>query len=609
MIRIFGSFAKIDLRILILFFPLIIALIILIISFIGSFIKHYKEKSKVHNYKTFTKLFMCIGAIITIICIGTYAHSFKKENITNNKKTPNFTIEEYKIKMDISENNVADIEEKITVDFKSNSHGLIRSLPYWLEYTGNDNKTISRRYDIKNIEVLDEKYETYYKDERKQIKIGDSEREIIGPHTYVIKYQYNMGNDPYNGYDEFIFHAFGDNWHTAINNASIEINMPKRFREDDLKLFLDKYRNSEVTGKMNIDYVGNTINISIPQNNKLNKSLTIDLVLPDNYFINTSSSYGYGTLFTILIIIILFIIIIIMWLRYGKDYKIDKDFRSSPPEEYDAASIGYIYKGTYGSRLLVATIMELANKDAITIESTNTRKIKLYNNNTKDLNLPSNQKIVFNNLFREGDAIELPNQSIIQDINQKLNINLQQELDEKIQDLKSVKKMFKSSRFLVYAGLLWLIGFKLFKDLDPRFHFLYLITLILLPILFIFTIIMKRRTEYGARIFKEIKEYKDYIYNIDDQELISLNDISFINCNKLYTYAYIFEISKCFDKKLYKVFNDKSTDYIYYDDRLIRNMDRSISISSRSSGSCSSCGGGCSSCGGGCSSCGGGGSW
>ena len=590
---------------LLILIPLIIFIICFIFVPIMIILKVPKGKSKIQKYKGLSIYFMIIGIVLSVACLGSYASSFSREKEKKIIDTPSFTIEEYKVKMNVGLDNVVDVEEQITVDFYTNSHGIIRSLPYWLEYTGENGKTISRRYDLKDINVLEDKYETYTEDERRKIKIGDADKEIRGTHTYVISYKYNMGNDPYKGYDEFIYHTFGDYWGTPINNASIEITMPKSFSEDNLRVFLDKYRKDDVTNRMNISYVGNTIKIRVPDTFTLGKALTVDLVLPDNYFESTKSAYGYGSIVCLSIMFIMFVIIYFMWLRFGKDYKFDKSFRSGPPEGLDAASIGYINKGgAGGNRLLVATIMELVNKKAITmVDKDNT---VLLTDNKRKVDLTTNQQIVYDGLFEGQESqVELKSLNTF-NIIKNLDVNLQQELDEKISDLKSYKKAFKSSRFIVYASIFWLLGFA-FKDLAPELHILYLIGLILLPLFIVFTVIMQRRTEYGERLYKDVQGYKDYLSNIEDRQLLDIENQDINICNILYAYAYVFDISTQFGSKISQAYKDKVRDRLYYNDDIITDMNRATSPSSSSSGGgCSSCGGGG---GGGCSSCGGGSSW
>lgn len=127
--------------------------------------------------------------------------------------------------LDVNENNSIDVKEYITVDFyEAGHHGIYRFIPQWLKYTGKDNKTISRKAKISNLTSYSDQYSVGFEKGKLQIKMGSANRTLpIGTHTYAIKYTYDMGTDPYENFDEFIFHTFGDFWGTRINNAYVEI--------------------------------------------------------------------------------------------------------------------------------------------------------------------------------------------------------------------------------------------------------------------------------------------------------------------------------------------------------------------------------------------------
>ena len=91
-------------------------------------------------------------------------------------------------------------------------------------------------------------YSTDIVKKKPRIKIGSQYKTLdTGLKNYVIKYTYDMGTDPYEGYDEFIFHAYGDYWGTNIKNPTIEITMPKSIEKDNVHFFMDKTRKCEVT--------------------------------------------------------------------------------------------------------------------------------------------------------------------------------------------------------------------------------------------------------------------------------------------------------------------------------------------------------------------------
>ena len=110
----------------------------------------------------------------------------------------------------------------------SGSHGIYRFIPRWLAYTTKDGKTVSQRATISELKCPDRPYTLDTIKGKERIKIGDPNKLLVpGNHTFKINYVYDMGTDPYNGFDEFIFHCFGDYWGTTIKNPKIVINMPK----------------------------------------------------------------------------------------------------------------------------------------------------------------------------------------------------------------------------------------------------------------------------------------------------------------------------------------------------------------------------------------------
>lgn len=611
--------------VLVVLLILIILPIVLIFSIIPIILilKVPKGKSKIAKYRGLSIYFMIIGGVLSLICAGTFISSFDKQEI--DKFADSFTIEQFKVKMDVHKDNTVDVEEQILINFLDDSHhGIYRYIPYWLEYTNKEDKTTSRRYDISEIEVLDEEYHTELENGKEKITIGKSDVFVkSGVRAYIIKYKYNMGNDPYKGYDELIFHAFGDFWGTKINNASLEITMPDEIDLSNVKVFLDKYRENDVTNKVNYSVMGNTIYIDVPNDLELTKALTLDIVLPDGYFKDTVSSYGLVSLAICLVIIVVTIITFLKWVRHGKDFKID-DIRErrTPPEGFDVASCGYIYKKSLGGKLIIGTLLELANLKVVKLEDLEEEKdVKVINLKNDKVKLTSSQQMVYDYLFKpdsearktffkmhqdEGDnpdEITVKKAHLIY-LTEKFNANLQQELDTKIDDQVAYKNMLITSLFCVFAPLFWFISFNYIKDMNMEYSILYVISLISIALIFVFTILMKRKNTYGETLYSEIDDYRRYLVGINSDDLKNLKAKDINNCNIDFVYAYIFGFAKEFSKKMNEAHPKGDNYYLYYNYSFLDHFNTAGDSSSSSSG-CSSCGGG----GGGCSSCGGGGSW
>ena len=597
-----------------------------------------------------------------------------------------FEIESFDINMKVTEDNKVKVEETIVTDWYENGHhGIYRTIPYWLEYTNKENKTNKKKASISHLRSNDH-YELSEVNGRAKIKIGDPYETLpTGYHTYNISYTYDMGEDIYKGFDEFIFHAFGDHWGTEINNASLTIEMPDDIDERDITFFADKYRKKDITKYIDYSVEGNVIHAKVDNDYDLFKSLTIDIELEDGYFDGGTDVYGKKSLYISLIIILITIILFICWLIYGKDFpKGTQTVEFYPPENLDPSQIGYIYGKTTNKEIVASLLVSLAKKGYIKIcdectvinqkpihgeevkiiylekdnkygtktvlsdealdyledidfeddkaiiykdlenfehyrkaliaqgqiKVTKEETIKL--DETKELEeLTSNEKILYDKLFAETDVNIISEDASLYTVFKELTDNLKTELKDKLDD-KIAHTMTILSRIVIILCLVfWYFSFNIFQDLDPRYQFLYLISMVCIFISLFFSIIMERKTTYGELMDARVNGFRNYIETAEKNQieaLVEKNPNYFLD---ILPYAYILKVSKKWVEKFENIPLPDTT-YMgtidYTDIDFIKDLSSSISMPV-SSGSSGGCGSGCSSCGGGCSSCGGGGSW
>ena len=579
-----------------------------------------KKGNKYIKLYVFSITFLIIGCFISCFFgAKIYINLSSRSSSETSKSADGFTIDSYKVVLNVSKNNTIDVKEYITVYFyEKGHHGIYRFIPEWLEYTSKDNKTMSRKAELSQLSSYYEDYSISTIKGKKRIKIGDAYTTLpIGEHKYVIAYTYDMGSDPYENFDELIFHAFGDYWGTKINNASIEIHMPKAIKENsNIHFFADKYRKNDITSYVNYDTQDNTIYAELSSNYPLTKSLTVDLVLPDGYFDRNTSYYGSLSLIFCIICIIFALITFMLWIKNGKDLdKVPETVEFYPPDHLDAAQIGYLYKKETGRNLSIALIVELASKGFIKIEESEdkTKQTIIANKNCNLSDLTENEKLVYNQLFKSDNETVLADNHTFYEVFAKVSENVRNEFDDKINDLKAYKCMLFSSFGFVICSLLWGLAYCVIEDLNPKFSYLYYISAISNVIILLFSILMKRKNSYGEQIQSRIKGFRNYI------EVAEKNQIEMLaekNPNYFYDilpYSYVLGVSSKWIKKFESIpvpVNDMGN-FNYYDSTSLYDLANSVYYpsSSSSSSGCSSCGGGCSSCGGGCSSCGGGGSW
>ena len=329
------------------------------------------------NKKGFTLVELIAVIFILVILLSIVAPTIGN-NRDYNAVADGFTIEKYNVILDVKEDNKVYVTEEITVNWnETGHHGIYKFTPEWLEYTGKDGRTIKRKSILTDYVAVGEQYTIDIVKKKPRIKIGSPYKTLpLGNKDYTIKYTYDMGSDPYNGFDEFIFHAYGDYWGTKIKNASIVVHLPKRVDNKTINFFTDKYRKSNINKY--IDYTIDSNTIIAKSNVPIDKSLTIDIELPEGYFVGGSNNYGYGSLLISGIILLLTFIIFRTWYKYGKDYeKRSKTVEFYPPDNLNSAEIGYIYGNKNYKYLTISLLVSLAAKGYIKINEVMVKKPKL----------------------------------------------------------------------------------------------------------------------------------------------------------------------------------------------------------------------------------------
>ncbi len=613
--------------------------------------------------KSFPKsLYFIFGFIIFCVILREIASLTLDGDAT--KLADGFTIEAYDIVLDVTLDNKINVTEKITTNFTACSkHGIYKFTPLWLQYTGKDGKTIKRKSTISNYRAINDQYTVDTVKRKERIKIGSSYTTVgCGDKTYTIAYTYDMGKDPFKNFDELIFHAYGDYWGTEIKSASIRVNMPKSIEGYNVNFFTDKYRKNDVTELVDYTISGNTLyatlnaeylhqrelakqkcykeyeekygfgqsifcnNVAVPYQNdyKLMSSLTVDVELPDGYFVGGSWNYGWGSFIISIIIISLTIWTIYKWVKFGKDF--DKKARTVefyPPDDLNAAQVGYIFnKKQKSNKLTIALIVQLASKGYIKIDELKDKKknIQITKLSPSHPDLTSMERIVYSKLFENKDVIIISEHKTLYEAFDQVAYELDSTLKNKVHDEEATKQIKGSIIRNIIILVLSYISYRYVEDLDPSWSILYTLSFVCIFVNLFFTLFMTRKTEYGELITARVKGFRHFLETVEKPKLEALVAENPNYFYDILPYTYAMNISKKWIKKFENIPIPKVDmgSFDYGSDAFYHSFYHSIyhpapvrsssSGSSRSSG-CSSCGGGCSSCGGGCSSCGGGGSW
>ncbi len=312
-----------------------------------------------------------------------------------------YYLSSYDVQIDVSEDNVLNVTEKISAYFNVKSHGIYRYIPLTNEIVREDKSTGKTHARVKNVSVSD-----YCSKKREHgnyvIQIGSKNIEVTGRKDYTISYSYVMGRDIGNGFDELYYNIIGNGWKTTIQNVTFSINMPKEFDESKLGFSAGDYGASGV-GDIEYSVNGNRITGKLTKPLAPNQALTVRLELPENYFRFNDTAFYTKLALQILIPVIVLLVVFILWLKYGKDRKIVKKPEFYPPDGMSSLDVAYWYKGYVEERDVVPLMIELANEGYIDIRQKRTGtpdylivKIKHYDGGDES------KKTFFKGLFPDG---------------------------------------------------------------------------------------------------------------------------------------------------------------------------------------------------------------
>lgn len=302
-----------------------------------------------------------------------------------------YTIQRYNIDMIVNEDNTYDITETITAYFNIPKHGIYRKIPLKNSITRTDGTKSSNRARITNVNVS-ENYTISKENGYEVIKIGSASSTITGSHTYTIKYKYNIGKDPLKDADELYFNLIGDEWDTSISNINFKITMPKEFDSSSLG-FSSGSKGSTNSSNVSYSVIENTISGHYANTLRAGEALTVRLTLPEGYFVGASSNFDAFSIGAIAFSIACVLIAYLFWSKYGKDDEVIETVEFYPPEGYNSAEVGFLYKGKSDDKSIISLLIYLANKGYLKIEDTssisinNKEKIKLSDSQREQTNL------------------------------------------------------------------------------------------------------------------------------------------------------------------------------------------------------------------------------
>ena len=311
-----------------------------------------------------------------------------------------YDITKYDVEIVVDEHNKYGIKENIDTYFNVSKHGIIRRIPLYNNIIRQDGTRERNRVLISNVHV-NEEFASSRENNNYVLKIGSADKTINGKHSYTISYDYDIGLDKNNKYDELYFNIIGTEWDTNISNVTFKITMPKEFDASKLGFSYGQYGYSN-TDNISYDVDGNVITGSFDRTLLAGEGLNVRLELPEGYFIRKSVSSSLLECWYYIIPILGVLFSYLIWKKYGKDDQVVDIVSFYPPENMNSLDVAFAKKGSVNSNDAVSLLVYLASKGYIKIvedKKSKSRftiqKVKEYDGNNKE------EELFFRGLFKK----------------------------------------------------------------------------------------------------------------------------------------------------------------------------------------------------------------
>ena len=271
----------------------------------------------------------------------------------------NFTVEEYSVSINVSDDRSMEINEDIALDYTVPSHGFIRDIQYRFGSVraGVDDILTHPDADVSR----DGSYVS--------VRFGDPDRLVSGRQDYSLSYRYSPGADSYADYDELYYNIVSpSSWDAAMERVSFSITFPYPVDSDRIWLTYGPYHSSaELPFELSPD--GCTVSGSyygLPAG----YGMTIRAEMEEGYFSSAAKPFDLaaaGAFASMAVSILTVIAAFLIWYLKGRDEKLIAPLRYTPPDGLTPMEAGFIYNGALEDSAVSAMLISWADRGYVTI--------------------------------------------------------------------------------------------------------------------------------------------------------------------------------------------------------------------------------------------------
>lgn len=322
----------------------------------------------------------------------------------------NYTIDSYDVVVRVGKNAVHTIDEDIVMNFNTAGHGFYREIPYLF----NGSPVVAK---IRNVSC-NTHFEGEYSNGYYVMKIGDENKQVRGKQGYSISYDYDLGADVNEGYDELYLDLLGTDWDCGVSSFTFEVDIPKTgLKASDIFYaattgFYGASKQVAISVKEKSDcyaLVGSVSNLRAGQ------GVTIRVELPEGWYVGAREPWDLTRSISgvaVYLCIVLLIIAYILWALYGKDKKPIITAQFNPPEDFSPMVVGFLADGSVDDKDVISMIFNWADRGLLTINEKKKNKFSFTKLAEIEVSAPKFEHDLFNAFFKGcaiGDELTLSN--------------------------------------------------------------------------------------------------------------------------------------------------------------------------------------------------------
>ena len=275
-------------------------------------------------------------------------------------------MDRYSVSVDIDSARNMHFEEVMELDFIYPSHGIIRDIQYW--FPGYDG------YPQTTAEISNVRTSAPARMSRGSgfisVRMGDPDRLISGRHAFALSYDYAMGKDYYDDYDEvYINIVSADSWDTPMREVAFSVTLPFPVDPGRIWVTYGRYGSfDQLPSYLSDD--GMTISGHV-YDLAPGEAVTLRVEMDEGYFADAVSPYrtlhmiiSAGAAATLIVIAA----VLFLYFRYGRDEKLIVAARFRPPAGITPMDVSYIINGDIGDDAVGAMLFYWADKGYVRID-------------------------------------------------------------------------------------------------------------------------------------------------------------------------------------------------------------------------------------------------